>query len=383
MGTVEAEHHQKRTKPASRSADSIEGNRSLPHEGALGGLGAGICVIGSNGTIINCNQVAQDILGVDITGALIDATPLAELKQSAPASSHYTFSIVSRELLIQRPNSPPQIIAVTAQPIQISSHFEGTVIVLSDITKAKKRESSLQRTQEELERSNTELEDFAYIVSHDLQEPLRMVASYTELLSKRYKEKLDERAQKYIHHAVSGSRRMQAMIRDLLLLSRVQSSDQPLVPTDLSRAVQTALRQLGRLIRESQAQIVADELPTLPADHSQMAQVFQNLIGNAIKYAGGTQPAIHIRSRQDDKAWIISVHDNGVGIEPKYHKKIFDIFQRVPSTDKNNGTGIGLSLVKRVLRRHQADIRVESQLGEGASFYMTFPKEAHKETEIA
>ncbi len=240
--------------------------------------------------------------------------------------------------------------------------------------KLERRNQALQKLTGELERSNKELEEFAYVASHDLQEPLRMVASYTQLLGRRYEGKLDESADRFIHYAVDGAKRMQALIQDLLKYSRVGTQGKPFEPTSFSDALREALSNLKIAIRESDAEVTADEpLPTLLADATQIVQLFQNLISNAIKFRGEEPPRIHISAEEGDGEWTFSVRDNGVGIDPEFHEKIFVIFQRLPGEKKVSGTGLGLSMCKKIVERHGGKIWVESEKGEGATFRFTLP----------
>lgn len=241
--------------------------------------------------------------------------------------------------------------------------------------KLERRNKALQKTTDELERSNKELEEFAYVASHDLQEPLRMVASYTQLLERRYKGKLDESADKFIYYAVDGAKRMQSLIQDLLKYSRVGTQGKPFEAVDFSKVLQQALANLKLAIREENAEVTADPLPTLMADPTQMVQLFQNLIGNAIKFRGKEPPRIHVSAREEKGEWVFSIKDNGIGIDPAYFEKIFQIFQRLPGEKPIAGTGLGLSMCKKILERHEGRIWVESEKGQGATFHFTIPSE--------
>jgi PAS domain S-box-containing protein len=244
---------------------------------------------------------------------------------------------------------------------------EGILVTaaIRDITTRKKTDAHVL----ELNRSNEELGQFAYVASHDLQEPLRMVASFTELLARRYKGKLDSDADEFIGFAVDGARRMQRLIQDLLAYSRVATKGNDLVHTSSEEALRRALLNLRAAIEESGALVTHDPLPTVMADERQLIQVFQNLIGNAIKYQNPGVPRMHISAaRNADKKWTFSVKDNGLGIDPQYFEKIFVIFQRLHKRDEFSGTGIGLAICKRIVERHGGTISVESQLGHGSTF---------------
>jgi PAS domain S-box-containing protein len=245
--------------------------------------------------------------------------------------------------------------------------------LLIDVTESKQAEEALARKAEELTRSNTELQHFAYIASHDLQEPLRMVAGYTQLLARRYKEKLEPDAKEFIDFAVDGVTRMQALINALLAYSRIGTKGKEFEPTDLKAALDYALNNLRAAIQESGTVVTHDPLPTVMGDSTQLGQLLQNLIGNAIKFRGEEAPRIHLSCQQNDREWLLSVRDNGIGIDPQYVERIFVIFQRLHNKQEYPGTGIGLALCKKIVERHGGRIWVESQPGEGATFYFTMP----------
>jgi light-regulated signal transduction histidine kinase (bacteriophytochrome) len=242
-----------------------------------------------------------------------------------------------------------------------------------DITERKRAEELLAQQTRELARSNAELEQFAYVASHDLQEPLRMVSSYTQLLSRRYKGKLDTDADEFIHYAVDGSARMQRLINDLLAFSRVSTRGKPFEQTDFNEILKQVFSNLQIAIEEKQAIITHDPLPTLKADSFQMVQLMQNLLGNAIKFHSQQPPRIHIAARLEKGNWLISVQDNGIGIDPQFNERIFVIFQRLHDRSEYPGTGIGLAICKRIIERHGGKIWVDSQPGQGSTFYFTMP----------
>ena len=248
---------------------------------------------------------------------------------------------------------------------------EGTLVTaaIRDISARKKAEAHLLQKMEELNRSNEELGKFAYIASHDLQEPLRMVASYTQLLSRRYKGKLDSDADEFIAFAVDGASRMQRLIQDLLAYSRVGTKGKDLLDISSETALQQALINLRGAIKDSGALVTHDPLPTVLADETQLIQLFQNLVGNAIKYQRPGIPKVHVTAAQDgDKKWMFSVQDNGLGIDPQYFERIFGMFQRLHKREEFAGTGIGLAICKKIVERHGGAISVESQLGKGSTF---------------
>jgi PAS domain S-box-containing protein len=270
-------------------------------------------------------------------------------------------------------------------PVEISGkaiETDGSKIFLAiarDITERKRAEEKLKQTMADMKRSNTDLEQFAYVVSHDLQEPLRMVSSYVQLLSKRYKGKLDSDADEFIGFAVDGANRMQTLINDLLAFSRVGTRGKPLTPTDCEALLPQTLSNLKVSIDDGGAVITHDPLPTVMVDGSQLAQVFQNLIGNAIKFRGEEPPRIHIAAERKGDGWLFSVADNGIGVDPEFFDRIFVIFQRLHGRDEYEGTGIGLAVCKKIVERHGGRMWVESEPGRGSTFYFTILAKASGE----
>jgi signal transduction histidine kinase len=238
----------------------------------------------------------------------------------------------------------------------------------------------LQRHSEALARSNAELQQFAYVASHDLQEPLRTISSYVQLLARRYKSQLDDDANEFIGFAVEGTRRMQNLINDLLSLSRVGSRGRDLAPTDCNEALKESLANLQAALQESGAEVTHDPLPTVLADKPQLTQLFQNLVGNALKFHAGEAPKIHISCQPNGKECTIAVSDNGIGIDPRHADRIFQVFQRLHDREKYAGTGIGLAICKKIVERHGGRIWVESQPGEGATFLFNLSKAEGAET---
>jgi light-regulated signal transduction histidine kinase (bacteriophytochrome) len=229
------------------------------------------------------------------------------------------------------------------------------------------------RAAEELRRSNTDLEQFAYVASHDLQEPLRMVTGYSQLLAKRYGDRLDQKAKEYIGFAVDGAKRMQGLIEDLLTYSRVGSKGKAFASTDCEAVLGKTLAVLRVGIQECGARVTHDRLPTVMGDEFQLGQLFQNLLGNAIRYRNSKAPQVHVSCRQETEQWTFAVKDNGIGIDPQYRERIFQIFQRLHTREEYEGSGIGLAICKKIVERHGGKIWVESDLGEGATFYFTIP----------
>ena len=267
----------------------------------------------------------------------------------------------------------------TEFPVEISlSPLEGpdgisVTAAIRDITERKTAARHLAEKMAELHQSNEALEQFAHIASHDLQEPLRMVASYTQLLSRRYKGRLDADADEFIDFAVDGTQRMKRLIEDLLLYSRAGKGAPPMGKFDAERPLHEAIRNLRAAIEESGAEVTSGPLPALTAVESQLVQIFQNLIGNAIKYRGDRVPHIHVTATEGSEEWVFSVADNGIGIDPRYYDRIFQIFQRLHGRGEYEGTGIGLAICKRILQQQGGRIWVESEPGQGSTFHFSLP----------
>jgi light-regulated signal transduction histidine kinase (bacteriophytochrome) len=243
-----------------------------------------------------------------------------------------------------------------------------------EIAERRQAEAALEHYAAELERSNRELEQFAHVASHDLQEPLRTVTSYVQLLEMYYQEQLDAEAYDYIAFIVNGAARMRELIKGLLDYSRVGTDSVSFQTTDCQAVLERVLANLQTSIEESGATVTHDALPSVTADATQLARVFQNLISNALKFRGTHSLEIHIGAqKQDSSGWLFSVRDNGIGIEPQYIERIFLIFQRLHNRDEYPGTGIGLAVCKRIVERHGGRIWVESEPGQGSTFYFTLP----------
>lgn len=261
---------------------------------------------------------------------------------------------------------PKRCYEISFNPIRQAREVDGVTGFARDITERKQVEL-------ELRRSHEDLQQFAYVVSHDLQEPLRMIISFLELLKRNYDDLLDERGQEYIWYAVDGATRMQAMIEGLLAYSRIDTQGNPFTSTDCNVILEHVLRNLMRVIQAKDAVVTYDPLPTINVDATQVEQVFQNLISNALKFCDVSPPRVHISAERNDHLWRFAVRDNGIGIDPAQMDRLFKVFERLHTQEEYEGTGIGLAVCKKIVERHGGQIWVESQPGEGSIFYFTLP----------
>lgn len=244
---------------------------------------------------------------------------------------------------------------------------------ITDISERKSVEQALERKARELAASNAELEQFAYAASHDLQEPLRMISGYAQLLARRYHDKLDKDAEEFIHFITDGVERMQRLIHDLLAYSRAGRSPQSSQSVELSECVRDSLANLRKTVEENQARVEIDSLPRLTGQRSQFVQLFQNLIGNAVKYHGDQPPTVRVTAERREQDWLFGVRDNGIGIDPQYQQQVFELFHRLHGRKEYSGTGIGLAICKKIVESHGGTIWVDSQPGQGATFWFTLP----------
>lgn len=272
-----------------------------------------------------------------------------------------------------------ELTLTTADDEEIPFEFSGSVVhegdggpyicgIARDISDRRRTEQERDAAIEELRRSNAELEQFAYVASHDLQEPLRMISSYLQLLERRYRDSLDEDATEFIDYAVDGANRMREMINQLLVYSRIGREEIEFEPVDCNEILETVQADLRVAIEENDAEVVVDDLPTVPGNRHQLVQLFENSLGNAIKYAGDDPPRIEVRAERDGNGWRFAIEDNGRGIPPDQQDRIFDVFY---AADGQKQTGIGLAIAKKIVERHGGRIWVESTVGEGSTFYFT------------
>jgi PAS domain S-box-containing protein len=342
----------------------------------------------ANSNIIDANETFLNMVGYtrdEILSGTVrwrDMTPPEYQEQDDKALKEIVetgvMTPVEKEYICKDGSRIPIIMGGASLP---GETLNGVAFIL-DITDKKEIENKINETLVDLKRSNAELEQFAYVASHDLQEPLRMVASFTQLLQKRYKDKIDKDANEFIEYAVDGAIRMQRLIKDLLKFSRVGTRGKAFTSVDMNIIYKAVLKNLIYIIKETNAEISCDPLPIIKADESQMLQLLQNLISNAIKFHGDKPPRIHLSSEVRDKEWLISVKDHGIGIDDKYSERIFIIFQRLHKIGEFDGTGIGLAVCKKIVQRHGGKIWFESEPGKGSTFYFTLSKKKLTENNI-
>ncbi len=345
----------------------------------------------NKGYLITGNQLSYDYLNIP---------PGANASKSLPPGDRpETFKIVkngiemkAEEMPIQKSSAGHEIrnfefdfvyndnklrhMIGNATPLYDENHNpKGSVSVFIDITRHKIAEMKMEALVKDLERSNRELEQFAYITSHDLKEPLRMVSSFTQLLEKRYKGKIDQDADEFIGFIVDGAQRMHRLLDDVLEYARLTTADKKYEKIQMGYVVEESINNLKIAIDESNADIKYDQLPMLFINRTEMVQLFQNLIGNSIKFQSKKSPKIHISVEDKGNKYVFSIKDNGIGIDPEYQNKIFKMFKRLHTIDEYDGTGIGLSITKKIVENHKGSLWVKSELGKGSTFFFSIPKD--------
>jgi PAS domain S-box-containing protein len=338
------------------------------------------------GKIQEINSVVTRILGYE-TDEVIGQhfTPFIEPEDLEKTIKYFGQAIRgianNFEILLMAKDKNPLLFSITLFPIITNKEIKGVYGIGKDITQVKLAEATLIEYSKKLEQSNKDLQQFAYIASHDLQEPLRMVTSYLQLLEKRYKTSLDQDAHEFIDFAVDGAKRMQKLIRDLLNYSRINTQGNEFKAVDSQEIFEQVLDNLEFKIKEKDVEISSDPLPVVHGDETQLIQLLQNLIANSIKFNDKKKCSIHISAEKRALNWIFSVRDNGIGIPKQYEERIFTIFQRLHTRDEYEGTGIGLAICKRIVERHGGTIWFESREGEGSTFNFTVPIAGGKNNE--
>jgi PAS domain S-box-containing protein len=346
----------------------------LARDTVLERMSHGVLVLYAGNEIVYLNSVAERLIGLktnEVVGGRLD-----EHWKEWPGGCETTgdYSEMIKEITVKKGTEERTYELRMSPLLDWRRRFVGQVVLTKDITERIQYEQALKKYAHQLEVSNKELERFAYIASHDLREPLRTISGYTQLLARRYKGRLDSDADEFIAFAVDGANRMQQLIDDLLEYSRVGTRGKPFVQADTKELLGRVLKTLQVSIDESQAKISYNGMPTLMADSTQIFQLFQNLIGNAIKFRSDRPLEIQIQSELEGDEWHFVFSDNGIGIQEKYFDKIFQVFQRLHNREEYPGTGIGLALCKRIVDRHGGHIWVESEAGVGSSFHFTLPE---------
>jgi len=366
------------------SAHSEEMRRAMHRfESVIESSPSGVLMVDSGGTIRLSNARIDAMFGYERSALLGQPVDLlvppsirgnhAALRDSFFAKPEMRWLGVGRELYGTHRSGRLFPVEVGLAPLHAE---EGPMVLATivDVTERKRAAERLEQHQQELRRSNAELEQFAYVASHDLQEPLRKVASFCTLIERKYGDRLDDEGRTYIRFAVDGAARMRALIQDLLAFSRAGSGELRTTPVRSEMALRAALDALSTQIDESHARISFEALPTVMAEPTQLTQLFQNLLSNAIKYRSHATPEIHVRCVEQARHWVISVSDNGIGIAPAFHERVFGVFKRLHTREKYSGTGIGLAICRRVVERFGGRIWVESQEGAGATFHFSLPR---------
>ncbi len=366
----------------------------------INGLYTGVLVQGPGSEILFCNKAALNMLGLSwdelngrssFTGCNIiheDGSLFSSSDHPVSRVMATKKAVANTVMGIYRPVTKDRVwLRVNAEPLlDNNGNVKEVISSFSDITERKAIEEkltglyqSLESRAFELATSNADLQRFVYVATHDLQEPLRMVTSFTQLLKKKYEKQLDGQAAEYINYAVENASRMKKLILDLLDYSQFSSNNEEFVQTAMNKVVQNVRVLFSKEIEDMKAELIVSEMPVIRAKTLLIQQLFENLVSNALKYRNGCKPVIKIDCKENDDHFLFSVNDNGIGIDPKYSDKIFVLFQRLHS-DKEayEGTGVGLAISKKIVDLHRGNIWVRSEKGEGSTFYFTIPKEQHR-----
>lgn len=389
----EAEARLQRQTEALAESEGALREKTILLESILDNIADGVIVADETGKFVIWNKAAERILNLGATDQppeewskhygvfLPDTTTLCPTEELPLYKALQGISVDHQELFIRHPNAPHGVwISVGGRPLTGSDQrIRGGVVVFHDMTFRRQAQEELKAHAALLARSNEELKQFAYVASHDLQEPLRSIVGYLQLLQKRYEGKLDASADKFISRSVNAANRMQTLIQDLLQFSRADRALKPMADVDFEKVLHQVEENLAIAIKESSAIITHDPLPILWADEKQMVQLLQNLIGNAVKFGGQRQPVIHVSAIKKRDAWHFSVRDNGIGIASEHFERIFLIFQRLHGREEYGGTGIGLAICKKTVERHGGQIWVESIPGQGSTFHFSIPERPQSE----
>ncbi len=342
-----------------------------------------LVMVDSTGRIVLVNAETEFLLGqsrAELIGRLVDELVPERFRGKHEAHRRRFHGDPAKRGMSARPdlfalkNDGTEIpVEVLLNPIRTSDGFF-VVAALIDLTERRRAEEALKHANTALEKSNMELQQFAYVASHDLQTPLRGIAGFAQMLQSDYRNKLSDEADQHLERIVEGTKRLQQMIGDLLSFARVESRARRFEIINLGEVFEDTVALLGASIEDAGADVTSDALPSVECDRAQISQLLQNLIGNAVKYRGDAPPKVHVSAQSTGGEWTITVADNGIGIEAKHHDKIFEVFRRLHGQGKYPGTGIGLAVCRRIVDRHGGRIWVESDAGKGSTFYFTIPK---------
>lgn len=364
----------------------------------INSLRVGVLLQGPQTEILFINKAAQQMLGLtedELSGRTSfhpewnviyeDGSPFPGLSHPVPTAIRTKKPVSNVIMGVYRPVTRDRVwLLVNAEPLlDEKGEIKEVICSFSDITERKETEEkltwlyqSLEIRAFELATSNAELKRFAYVATHDLQEPLRLVSSFMQLLKKKYEKQLDEQANGYIKYAVEGANHMKKLLLDLLEFSKVSSNKEEFTKTDMNLVLKEACRELTNELKDSEAELIIPTLPMIRANTLLMVQLFENLIGNALKFLGSRKPVIQISCKEEGDKYLFSIKDNGIGIDPEYTDKIFVLFQRLHQDNQTyKGTGVGLAICKKIIELHQGSIWVVAEPGKGSTFYFTIPME--------
>jgi PAS domain S-box-containing protein len=359
---------------------ALDTAKDAPYRRIFEGLPSGAFVAASSGEIVEANQAFARILGFRQPEEVIRRS-IDQLFVDQAAAERWRVGLDSRETLgnieteLRRDDGSPVRVRMSARWVEGELPSSRQLLgVVDEAGVAPTQTETIVKQSAQLEQSAEELEQMVYVVSHDLQQPLNAVSRFLDLLNERDGDNLTESGREFLEHAISGAANLQRMVDAVLRYSRIDTSDQQFEPVDLNRVRDKVLNMLDDEVTDAGAEIVTEDLPAVMADEAQMEQLFQNLLSNALKFRGDQPPRIRMSATEHSEEWILSFHDNGIGIDPRSSKRIFQMFQRLHTQEEYPGTGIGLTVCKRIVTRHGGRIWVESQSKEGATFFVALPK---------